>query len=234
MPATFRLLVLLLALTCVSGWAGAESASPPAPVAEISTVAPNAAISNVTQNSFQVRWEPISGATRYELSYGTDPNAGNRGTLFVTKFAHLFTNLLPNTNYNVKVRAIVAGRAGAWSSIKSASTQIPVMTDLVADDVRDTTAHLTWSGIYSDLPDTVYEISYGTDPDASADGLISSMKNFITLKSLGPESTYFVKLRVRTSRHRPLVKPHFHYHAAVFSGGCARGPGRSIAGNRRH
>jgi len=161
---------------------------------------PNTVLYNVSQNSVQVRWEPIAGATRYELSHGTDPDASNRGRMFVSGTTQTLQTLMSNTIYHVKVRAVVGGRAGAWSQLKEFSTQIPPISELKADDVRDTTVHLVWSGMFSDLPDTLYEISYGTDRDATSDGIQSTAKNFLTLHSLRPETTYFVKLRARNAK----------------------------------
>ncbi len=155
---------------------------------------------NVTQNSVQVNWESIANATRYELSLGTDSKASNRGRRFLSRTSTTLTKLLPNTCYRIKIRAVVGGQAGNWSPLKEFHTQIPVMTDLAADNIRDTTVHLFWSDRYSDLPDTYYEVSYGTHLDSSSVGMRSTDKNFMTLNNLIPETTYYVKLRARNPR----------------------------------
>jgi len=160
----------------------------------------NLAVSNPTQNSIQVNWEAITGATRYELSYGTNTEATNRGRMFISGTSKILTRLMANTIYYVKVRPIIAGRAGPWSPIIEFSTQIPVITDLEADDVRATSVHLTWRDRYRDLPDIYYEIAYGTDPDATSDGLHSTENNFMTLRNLALNTTYYIKLRVRNPK----------------------------------
>ncbi len=161
---------------------------------------PNLFLVNVTQNTVQVTWESITNATRYELSLGTDSKASNRGRRFISGTTTTLTKLLPNTCYRIKIRAVVGGQAGNWSPLKEFHTQIPVMARLDADDVRDTSVHLIWSDRYSDLPDTYYEISYGTDPDSSSDGMRSTDKNFMTLNNLIPETSYYIKLRARNPK----------------------------------
>ncbi|MCD4812131.1 fibronectin type III domain-containing protein [bacterium] len=156
---------------------------------------PNLAVSNPTQNSIHVRWETIAGATRYELSFGTDEGASNRRPMFVSNTKKNLTRLLPNTIYRVKVRAIIGGRAAAWSKIQSFSTQIPMMTDLEADTITDTSVHLNWSDRYRDLPDIYYELSYGTDTDASVDGFKTTEKNFTMVHDLNRNATYYIKIR---------------------------------------
>jgi predicted phage tail protein len=203
MPNNFiRFKVFIRFAILALGWvltAQALGAGPDATTEDLG-VAPNLALINVSQNTVQVRWEPIAEASRYELSYGTDPDASNRGRTFVSGTSQLLANLMSNTIYRVKVRAVTGGRAGAWSTIKEFSTQIPIISGLTADDVRDTSAHLIWSGMFSDLPDTSYEISYGTDQDATSDGLVSTTKNFLTLHNLQPETTYYLKLRGRNAK----------------------------------
>lgn len=190
-------------LACMLAWLGAAplaAAGQNDGTGGADAAPPNLALSNVTQNSVYVHWEPIAGATRYELSYGTDADASNRGRTFISGTSQTLTQLMGNTIYRVKVRAVVGGRAGAWSQIQEFSTNIPAISELVTDDIRDTSVHLTWSGMFSDLPDTVYEISYGTDQDATSDGSLSTSKNFLTLHNLMPDTTYFIKLRARNPK----------------------------------
>jgi Fibronectin type III domain len=189
----FTVLSLFLLLSSVLPAACETQDFIPAPI-------PNLAVSNPTQNSIQVQWEAIASATRYELSHGTDEEAKNRGQIFVSGTNRTLTRLTGNTIYRVKVRAVVSGRAGSWSPIIEFSTQIPVMTDLEADDVRDTSAHLIWGDRYRDLTDTYYEVSFGNDPDATADGLRSTDRNFLTIRDLSLNTTYYVKLRVRNPK----------------------------------
>ncbi|MCK5242286.1 fibronectin type III domain-containing protein [bacterium] len=188
----FVLLVFLLLTSLFPGYSESSNS--------FHAPTPHLAVSNPTQNSIQVQWEAITVATRYELSYGTDEQAKNRGRIFVSTTNKTLTRLTGNTIYRVKVRAVVHGRAGKWSPIIEFSTQIPIMTDLEADDVRDTSVHLVWGDRYRDLPETYYEISYGTDPDATSDGQRSANGNFLTIRDLTLNTTYYVKLRVRNPK----------------------------------
>jgi chitodextrinase len=191
---------LTLAVLAQAAWLPAAMAADPAPATALEGSGPNLALANVTEHTVQVRWEPIADATRYELTYGTDPDAGNRLRTFVTGTTYTLSNLMSNTVYRVKVRAVVSGRASAWSPVQEFSTQIPIISGLVADDVRDTSVHLIWSGMFSDLPGTSYEVSFGTDQDATSDGLFSTTKTFLTLKDLKSETAYYIKLRARNDQ----------------------------------
>lgn len=171
-----------------------------ASAAEHAINAPNLSISNISQNSAQIRWEGIAEASRYELSFGTDENASNRDRKFVSVNSLPLESLTPNTTYRVKVRAIVAGQAMNWSSIQAFSTFIPALNGMEADDIRDTSVHLVWNDQYSDLPDTSYEVSFGTDSDASSDGVRTTDKNFLLLHNLSAETKYYFKLRARNPR----------------------------------
>jgi|GEM_PF-6672805 len=189
-------LITLLIWSCSLAWASPVSAEH----GQATANAPDLAVSNITQNSAQITWESVPGSNRYELAYGTDPKASNRPPVFVNALTTLISQLVPNTIYRVRVRAIVAGQAGDWSRLVEFSTQIPAMSDLAADDVRNSSIHLVWSGRYSDLPDISYEISYGTDPDASSDGTRLTDKTFLTLQNLSPETRYFIKMRVKNPK----------------------------------
>jgi hypothetical protein len=186
------LLLLFSAAPAYHGWTQPELSNP-----NSDGNTPVVTVENVGPDSFQTAWKEINGAARYEVSWGTDPEAANRGTLFASEAAFARSNLIAATSYYIKVRAITNGRAGAWSAVALLATSMPSLTGLAVEDVSDTTIHLAWPGLYAEIPDMVYEVSLGTDLEAASLGIQSSRQNILVLSQLHPGTTYYLKIRLR-------------------------------------
>lgn len=162
---------------------------------------PSLVISEITLTAARISWEPVADASRYEVSFGTDPDASNRGRTFVSGTSHQLDALLTNTRYRAKARTVAGGKAGPWSAIKEFSTLIPVIGGLTADEISDTGARLVWSGLFSDCPDTVYEIALGADPNGAMEIVGTTSNHSLRLSALKSETAYAVKLRARNARN---------------------------------
>ncbi|NTV53428.1 MAG: fibronectin type III domain-containing protein, partial [Candidatus Firestonebacteria bacterium] len=158
---------------------------------------PEVTVETTGPDSFQATWKAILWAARYEVSFGTNPAASNRGTQFIATTAFSRGNLIAATTYYIKVRAIIGGRADAWSEVVAVTTQLPPITGLAVDDVSDTGMHLTWPGLYTGMADVFYEISLETNPAATARELQTTQQNTLSLSQLRPHTTYYLKIRLR-------------------------------------
>lgn len=185
-------LSLFVGLSALIG-SGARGAETPAAAALEMKLSP------AKEKSVQVRWQAVPHATQYELSYGTDEQANNLGTLNRKKSPFTLKNLKPGFIYYLKGRAWSGDTPPAWGSVVSFSTQIPQMTNLAVDEVLDSTAELVWGDDLKDLPRLRYQIAYGLNRKSREFTTLETQQNRILLKSLEPNKTYYVKIRARNA-----------------------------------
>ncbi|MBN1595893.1 fibronectin type III domain-containing protein [candidate division FCPU426 bacterium] len=153
-------------------------------------------LGKATSQSAEVKWSKAAEADRYELSLGTDANASNRGTIFSSETSHQYDNLMPGTVFRAKIRVITGGKADAWGPVLEFSTVIPVVTEVAAGNILDSSAQIFWPNRYHDLPYIRYELSLGTDQDAVSLGQVTTQKNEYFFRDLTPDTTYYAKLRI--------------------------------------
>jgi len=83
-----------------SEYSDEKSASP-----TIMLDAPSITIENITTNCATARWNAVSDATSYLISYGTDTGASNLGTITTTETCYLLSGLSEDTTYYIKGQA---------------------------------------------------------------------------------------------------------------------------------
>ena len=81
---------------------------------------------DVTPNDSTLSWQPVEGAISYTISYGTNSEADNLGTIAVSADSpsYALTNLIPNTAYYYKVAANSEQGTGDFSEVNSFITDL--------------------------------------------------------------------------------------------------------------
>jgi chitodextrinase len=118
----------------------------------------NLSASNITDNSFNLSWNTVSGAASYTVTID-----GDASTVFGTSFTA--TGLTPGTTYACSVAANCSGGgSGSPSSINvtttnSADTQPPsTPTNLTASNTTPTSTDLTWNASTDNVGVTGYRV----------------------------------------------------------------------------
>lgn len=154
-------------------------------------------VSSITRYNASLVWPAITEAGRYEIAYGTDPDASNRDPFFSERNQTSLPRLMPNTIYHVKYRPILKGQAGPWSNIITFSTDVPAVQQIETEEIGTTFVTFTWSARYGDLPDIFYDIARTTDEKSDPVKIGNTNKARITIRDLQPSQTYFFKIRMR-------------------------------------
>ncbi len=148
-------------------------------------------------DSANIFWDNVS-APQYELRYSHNPSAEGAGMTVVTttdaKCA--VAGLDVNSTYYAKVRALTVAGASDWSPIKMFGT-LPGPTWISNYLTTTTSTSFTWEGVAG-----TYEVSYGTNTDASGTLIYPFMPTdpFITgITGLTPKTWYHAKVRAYSS-----------------------------------
>lgn len=150
-------------------------------------------ITNIDSTSALVSWNNSSIAVSYTLSYGTDTEATNLGTLLSSNNYLELTGLSPSTDYYVKVASnFEDGSQTDYSAISNFTTAGPAPINLSAAQQKVYSIKLQWE-IPNDLPDS-YSISYGTDDLAGNYGVLGTEDNFYKFYNLKSNKAYYFKV----------------------------------------
>jgi len=105
---------------------------------------------SITNNSANITWAAVSGATTYDLRYKLTPS-GTWSTFNTTGTSVNLTSLAANTSYDVSVRANCASGSSAYSSTVSFTTTggstCNVPTGLAASNITSTTVTISWTAV---------------------------------------------------------------------------------------
>lgn len=162
-------------------------------------VIPVVTVSDITWNSANVTWR--SEQETYEFAYAV---AGEEfATRIVSEKAVALTDLTHLTDYQVKVRGIVAeGDTTEWSEVVEFTTadlpECPIPTDLTHVATEDYGDKLTWS---LDEEHISWDLRYrqGTDDWTDVEGLET---NEYSLYNLVPGATYLWRVRAHCDMDR--------------------------------
>ena len=154
---------------------------------------------DITSTTAKAGWTASNNSpSSYTLSYGTDINASNLGTVAsLTDVNYQFTSLTAGTTHYWKIMAIGPDYSSEYSSITSFTTRLGSPEDVsvidASRDIEPTQATITWSATTGA---TGYVISYGTDTSASnLDNIwLGSDTTSYTLQGLVPSTTYYYKI----------------------------------------
>lgn len=137
----------------------------------------------LTSTSIQVSWEPVTGATGYDIEvYGNVINNGANTT-------YIHDGLHPNTQLTYKVRAKNASGAGGWSSILAETTLPGVPTDLQGQ-ASDAAVTLAWDAMAG-----------ATGYDIEIDGsIVHTDSNSYIHKDLLSDSKHTYRVRAKNAK----------------------------------
>ena len=161
------------------------------------------------QTSVTVAW-PAPAAestiTGYELQWRTNSDMDWTTVTGITGTATGYTimGLQPQSKYEVRVRALFATTAGAWSESITVSTSPPPTTPRTSDPPRisepatgSNSITVTWTPPATGEAINGYELQWrsGTDTEWTLVTGIASSKTSHTIAGLQPETTYEIQVR---------------------------------------
>ena len=144
-------------------------------------------VSNVTANSATLAWTAGADETAWQICINNDLD----NLIDADSNTFELTNLNPDSNYAVSVRAVCGTDDESEWSNTVAFTTLPtciVPTDLTVSDVTAHTATITWAANGSE---TAWQISINGDED----DLVDVDNTSYTMTDLPGDSNYYVKVR---------------------------------------
>ncbi len=135
------------------------------------------------ETSMTISWQPVEGATTYELDFDGSIITG------ISETTYLAEGLEPNSQHEIKVRAVSEGGISNWSntlikSTKFTSGNVPKVSAIA----KKTSISIMWNKIDG-------AISY----DVEADGIVTSNVNATTFTSKGLQAGTKHIYRVRAN-----------------------------------
>lgn len=98
-----------------------------------------------TSTTLTVKWNKVSGATSYVVSYSTDNKKWK--TVTAKSTSAKISKLKANTTYYVKVKALKSKTAGPDSSTVKVKTAVAAPTGLKASKIKATSATVSWKKV---------------------------------------------------------------------------------------
>ncbi|MCS6904659.1 MAG: fibronectin type III domain-containing protein [Bacteroidia bacterium] len=157
-------------------------------------------ITSITSNSASVNWRSINGATGYVLEYRRVGEANFTSLPEVSGTSRILSNLLPNTEYEVRVKAVCSGGrqsgGGSVQTFRTLSGGGSTTGCSVPQNVRvsssATQATVAWNSVTGA---TSYELRYRLLPNGSFISFTNLSATTQAIAGLQPGSTYEVQVR---------------------------------------
>lgn len=105
---------------------------------------------SVSLSEIKLTWKKKSGATGYTVYCSTSKNGGTLGYQYIgtsTGTSYTASNLLPDTVYYFKVRAVNGTGEGKFTAVKSARTRTLPPLGLTATAESSSVIQLTWNAV---------------------------------------------------------------------------------------
>ncbi|MCK5219052.1 fibronectin type III domain-containing protein, partial [bacterium] len=152
-------------------------------------------ISKLKQNSSEVKWNIMSAAQAYEISYGSDIEARTHRLDEVSRPPAKIQDLIPDTIYYLKIRPLMQNRQpGAWSNIINFTTFPipPKPKNISLAEIGGTYVRLTWT---PEEQINTYEVllSAAESPDQNQPQVFNHSD--VRLTRLNKNTNYSVKIR---------------------------------------
>ena len=143
--------------------------------------------SDITSNSAELSWTQDGMVTEWILAYKVS-SADNFEEINIGTNPYTLANLLPETQYTVKVRPIIENYNDKWSSDMSFTTEAiyPVPKNLTVSEITPTTSMISWTG---KAEATSFNLRYGLVTEGSTTSTWLQYDNGNSSHSLGTGST---------------------------------------------
>lgn len=148
-------------------------------------------VSHLTPTTTAVTWDPVPGATRYQIRYKLNTSDTWSSTIFTKLPYNTLYNLQPNTTYRRQIRAYCSNGWAPWSDPKAFYTGVVVDTCTAPKGTRNVvidsaTVRVFWNRVGgSDF----YQIRY-KEISAITWNTNYTSKTYRTLDSLQPGTDY--------------------------------------------
>ncbi len=151
----------------------------------------NLAASQISENSIQLSWNNISGATNYSIQYRKNGSSG-WSTTSSTGTYKTISGLQAGTKYDFQIKTKCINKDSNYTSIKSYSTATPqcnIPSNLVASNVSSNAATLTWNGTANS-----YTVQYKKTSSSSWSSTSSTSKSKY-ISNLSANTTYEFRVK---------------------------------------
>ena len=146
-------------------------------------------------NNVSADWDDVSGATGYGLEYSTT-GGGSVTTVSVSSSTYNITSLALNTEYQVRVRAVVSGANSAWTSYSMVTTEegtLGQVGGLALTDGTGSDINAAWTTL---LNAATYRVQWRTDSGTfGSTNETTASTTSVTLTPLDPHTQYHVRVR---------------------------------------
>lgn len=144
---------------------------------------PKELTANSDETSMTINWQPIEGATSYELDFDGSVITG------IPETTYLAEGLEQNSQHEIKVRAVSEGGNSNWSTVLIKSTKFTSgNVPKVSAIAKKTSVSVMWN-----------KIDGATSYDVEADGVVTSNVNALTYTSKGLQAGTKHTYRVRAN-----------------------------------
>lgn len=130
----------------------------------------NLNVMNITNTTADISWTAGGSESEWEIEYGVSGFAQGSGTLInVTSSPASLVGLSDCTTYDVYVRAVCGAETSNWVGPQTFNTAVIAPTNLMASNITETTADISWTENGSA---TTWEIEYGIQGFVQGSGTI--------------------------------------------------------------
>lgn len=144
---------------------------------------PKELTANSDETSMTINWQPIEGATSYELDFDGSVITG------IPETTYLAEGLEQNSQHEIKVRAVSEGGNSNWSTVLIKSTKFTSgNVPKVSAIAKKTSVSVMWN-----------KIDGATSYDVEADGVVTSNVNALTYTSKGLQAGTKHTYRIRAN-----------------------------------
>jgi hypothetical protein len=154
-------------------------------------------INNITQTTAKADWNSTTGANSYIFEFKKN-SASDWTTVSVVTSNHDLQGLLPNTQYNARVKSICTSGTSDYSAITNFTTQSEtcnVPTNLNASGITQTSAGISWNAVTGA---TSYKLEYKKNSESTW-SVQATTATTISLVDLVPGTLYNVRVKSNCS-----------------------------------
>ena len=147
--------------------------------------APDNIVKDTTNNQITISWEPVSGASQYDIYVDGEIKTTGTGT----KYTH--SNLVPNTTHTYKIRAVNNYGVGEWSYIYNITTLLLDAPTNIRSIGTENSIKLYWNNA---------ENATGYDVEINGTTVNTVTSNKFSFYPLAPETIHTFRVRAKNSK----------------------------------